>query len=215
MYICYLEFIGRLRKIAEQKGEEITVRGTTGSSFIAYLLGTTDINPLPLFEYCLNCKTTKFLGSGNPFDCEGSVCACKATTVFDAYNIPFESNLKSVMSEHIQIAVSYEFFNEAKKLILDEKWGRTVVTLENEETGPMWFCFTDKDKQENISYAFAGNTEHFADCPRITLAPYAMLDKYRELAKATGVRWENHNPYGCAFSKGLLSEKILKSVPQF
>ena len=215
LYICYLDFIGRLREIAEQKGEDIMVRGTTGSLFIAYLLGATDVNPLPLFEYCPHCKTTKFLGLGNPFDCEESVCSCKTTTVFDGHNIPFESNLKSVMSEHIQIAVSYEFFNEAKKLILDEKWGRTVVTLENEEIGPMWFCFADKDKQENISYAFAGNTEHFADYPRITLAPNSMLDKYHELVRATGVRWEDHNPYGCTLSKGLLCENVLKTVPQF
>ncbi len=215
LYICYLDFIGRLREIAEQKGEDIMVRGTTGSLFIAYLLGATDINPLPLFEYCPHCKTTKFLGLGNPFDCEEYVCSCKTTTVFDGYNIPFESNLKSVMSEYIQVAVSYKFFNEAKKLIFAEDWDKSVITLENEDVGPVWFCFPDEGKYENARYIFTGNSERFAGYPRITLVPNAMLDKCRELELTTGVKWKEHNTYGNVFSEGLLCQWLLKSVPQF
>ena len=47
LYMRYLALFARIRETAEQKGEHISVPGTAGSSFIAYLLGATDINPLP------------------------------------------------------------------------------------------------------------------------------------------------------------------------
>ena len=47
LYMRYLDFLSRVREAAEQKGEHISVKGTAGASFIAYLLGATDINPLP------------------------------------------------------------------------------------------------------------------------------------------------------------------------
>ena len=34
LYMRFLDFIGKVRAIAEQRGEHIFVRGTTGSSFI-------------------------------------------------------------------------------------------------------------------------------------------------------------------------------------
>ena len=60
LYMRYLDLLCRIREVASQKGEHIFVRGATGSSFIAFLLGATDINPLPRHEYCPNCHTTKF-----------------------------------------------------------------------------------------------------------------------------------------------------------
>ena len=215
LYICYLDFIGRLREVAEQKGEEITVRGTAGSSFIAYLLGATDINPLPLFEYCPHCKVTKFLGAGNPYDRASTVCSCGTPNIIDGHNIPFESNLKSVLSERIQICVSYEFFDEAKKLILDEKWDKSITVFQGEGVGPVRFCFDKEDEQKAIQYEAVCNMERSVSCPMLTLAPYAMLDKFRELEKATGGKWKKRNCNGFVFSHDILCGDILESLPQF
>ena len=215
LYVCYLDFIGRLREAAEQKGEEITVRGTAGSSFIAYLLGATDINPLPLFEYCPNCKRTKFLGEGNPYDSAPTVCSCGTQNIIDGYNIPFESNLKSVLSESVQVCVSYEFFDEAKKLILDEKWDKSITVFQGEDIGPIRFCFDKKGEEGNIQYEAADNTELFNGYPRITLVPYARLDKFRDLEKATDGKWKKRNSYGYDFSRAFLSYDILQAVLQY
>lgn len=215
MYVCYLEFIGRLREVAEQKGEEITVRGTAGSSFIAYLLGATDINPLPLFEYCPHCKTTKFLGAGNPYDRASTVCSCGTPNIIDGYNIPFESNLRSVMSEFIQVCVSHAFFDEVKKLILDEKWGKSITVFQSEGITPVRFCFDKEGKEGDIQYEVADNAEFFSEYPRITLVPYAMLDKFRELEKTTGGKWKKRNRNGFVFSHDMLCGDILEALPQF
>ena len=204
-YVCFLDFIGRLSEYAESKGEEIAVRGTTGASFIAYLLGATDINPLPIFEYCPHCKTVRFLGAGNPFDRSASPCHCGTGNVVDGYNIPFESNLKSVSGEYIQIAVSEAFFDEAKKLILEEEWDEKVTLVETEGKAPVKFYFGSE----------AYNSEDVASCPRITLVPYAMLDKFRELEKATGIKWRKHSPHGNNPHHVSFCKDDVKNVPQF
>lgn len=215
LYICYLDFIGRLREAAAKKGEEITVRGTAGSSFIAYLLGATDINPLPLFEYCPHCKVTKFLGAGNPYDRASAVCSCGTPNIIDGHNIPFESNLKSVTSEFIQVCVSHAFFEEAKKLILDEKWGKSITVFQSEGIAPVRFCFDKEGEEGAIQYEVADNAELFSECPRITLVPYTMLDKFCELEKATGGKWKKRNRNGFVFSHDMLCGDILESLPQF
>ena len=214
-YIGFLDCIGRLREAAEQKGEEVTLRGTAGSSFIAYLLGATDINPLPLFEYCPHCKRTKFLGEGNPYDRVQTVCSCGTQNIIDGYNIPFESNLKSVLSEFLQVCVSYELFEEAKKLILDENRDKSITVFQGEDIGPVRFCFDKEGEEGDIQYEVADNAERFNGYPRITLVPYAMLDNFRELEKATGGTREKSKSFGYDFSRAFLSYDILEALPQF
>ena len=107
LYMRYLDFLGRLRAIAEEKGEHILVRGAAGSSFIAYLLGATDINPLPGHVYCPHCHRVEFQGWSSPFHHTARKCSCGQELITDGHNIPFESNIKSVLSEHIQLAVAY------------------------------------------------------------------------------------------------------------
>lgn len=188
LYTRYLGFLGNVRKFAEEKGEHIFVRGTAGSSFIAYLLGATDINPLPRHDYCPNCHEVKFKNVGTPFDKDRVKCSCGADTIADGFNIPFESNLKSILSGHIQLAVSYAFFEEVENMIRDEMWDKAIITLRNENLTPAWFCFQDKEKNEDGNYILNGNSEIFSKLPRITLVPDKMLDKYRELEKATGFK---------------------------
>lgn len=191
LYMRYLDLIGKVRAVAELRGEHIWVRGTTGASFIAYLLGATDINPLPRHEYCPQCHTTKFTGSGTPFDKAPKKCSCGTKIENDGHNIPFESNLKSVLSERIQLTVSHAFLDEVKAMICDEMWDKSIVTLGGEDGSPIWFCVLDKEDNECGAYMLNGNREIFADCPRITLVPGSTLDKYRELEKATGFKMKD------------------------
>ena len=188
LYMRYLDFISRVREMANQKGEHIFVRGTAGASFIAYLLGATDINPLPSHEYCPHCHTTKFIGNGTPFDNAPKKCSCGAEIMTDGHNIPFESNLKSILAERIQFCVSHAFFEEAKTMIQDELWEKSIVTLKDGNLSPTWFCILHKETNERGDYTLSGNREIFANFPRITLVPDKVLDQYRELEKATGFK---------------------------
>ena len=52
--VTYFDSIGRLRAEIAEKGEILIGKGVLGSCFTAYLLGATDVNPLPLHTYCPN-----------------------------------------------------------------------------------------------------------------------------------------------------------------
>ena len=188
IYTRYLVLLGKIRQVATSKGEHISVRGPVGSSFIAYLLGATDINPLPRYEYCPQCHCIQFNGDGSPFDETKKKCSCGADLVSDGHNIPFEPNIGGVFPGCVQLAVSYAFFKESEQMIRDEMWDQAIVTLRNEEFAPTWFCFLDKERNEDGEYILNGNTEIFNKLPRITLVPYRMLDKYRELETVTGYK---------------------------
>ena len=215
LYMRFLDFLSRVRETANQKGEHIFVRGTTGASFIAYLLGATDINPLPRHEYCPRCHTTKFVGTGTPFDKALTKCSCGTTIETDGHNIPFESNLKSVLSEQIQVCVSHAFFDEVKGMIYDEMWDKAIVTLSDEDVSPVWFCILDKENSECGDYSPNGNREIFFDFPRITLVPKKTLDKYRELEKATEFKMKDigFNEQSLAFFRFM--ERDIQSIPHF
>ena len=191
LYTRYLGLLGKVRQIAEEKGEHIFVRGTAGSSLIAYLLGATDINPLPRHDYCPKCHCVKFKGEYIPFDKDDVKCSCGADPIADGFNIPFESNLKSVLSGYIQLTVSYAFFDEVEQMIRDEMLDQAIITLRNDDLSPTWFCFQDEEQNEDGNYRLNGNSELFSKLPRITLVPYKLLDKYRELEKATGFKMKD------------------------
>lgn len=215
LYMRFLDFIGKVRAIAEQRGEHIFVRGTTGSSFIAYLLGATDINPLPRHEYCPNCHTVNFVGKEVPLDKVYVKCSCGSEIITEGYNIPFESNLKSVLSEYVQLSVSHAFFDEVRYMVYDELWDKSVVTLKNDEHSITWFCVLDKEANEPGEYMLNGNSEIFASYPRITLVPDSMLDKYRELEKATGFKMKDIGPDEQSFVYFQLMEGNTQGIPFF
>ena len=100
-------------------------------------------------------------------------------------------DLKNILAERIQFCVSHAFFDEAKAMIYDEMWDKKIVALSDKDVSPVWFCILDKDTNERGDYSLNGNREIFSDFPRITLVPEKMLDKYRELEKATGFKMKD------------------------
>lgn len=215
LYMRYLHLLSRVREEASLKGEHILVRGTAGASFVAYLLGATDINPLPRHEYCPRCHTTNFVGSGTPFDKAPTRCSCGAEMETDGHNLPFESNLKSVMAERIQFCVSQLFFEEAKAIIYDEMWDKAIVTLTDGDASPIWFCILDKENNQCGSYNLSENRDVFANYPRITLVPDKSLDKYRELEKTTGFKMEDIGSDEERIALLRFMECDLQGVPHF
>lgn len=215
LYMRYLDFLGKVRAKAEQKGEHIFVRGTAGSSFISFLLGATDINPLPRHEYCPNCHKVNFVGKGVPLDKPHIKCSCGTEIEVDGYNIPFESNLKSVLSEYVQLSVSYAFFDEVKSSIYNEFWDKSIVTLKNEEDSITWFCILDKETNEPGQYMLNGNSEIFSRYPRITLVKDKTLDKYRELENDTGFKMKDIGRDEISFVYFQLMEGKTQGIPFF
>lgn len=72
-------------------------RGSVGSSFIAYLIGITEINSLPPHYICRNCKNVEFVTDGTygcGADMPDKICpVCGEKYRKEGYDIPFETFL--------------------------------------------------------------------------------------------------------------------------
>jgi len=89
----YFYDLAKLRQEAEDAGERLIVKNAVASCLVAYLLGTTDENPLPAHYYCPNCKTVKWMDGKCVFDLRERTCACGERMKADGFDIPFETYL--------------------------------------------------------------------------------------------------------------------------
>lgn len=84
-----------LTKYARENGQPTNSRGAVGSSFVAFLLGITNVNPLLPHHYCSDCSLSAFhldpdICSG--YDIEEKNCPiCGKPLIRDGQNIPYES----------------------------------------------------------------------------------------------------------------------------
>lgn len=67
------------------------IRGATANSFLLFLLGVTDVNPLPPHYYCPYCKSFVWDESQkNGYDLQPRVCTCGSDMKMDGHNLSWE-----------------------------------------------------------------------------------------------------------------------------
>ncbi|MBE3590207.1 MAG: PolC-type DNA polymerase III [Firmicutes bacterium] len=97
-YAALYLIAARLVRRSLEDGYLVGSRGSVGSSFVATLLGITEVNPLPPHYRCPACRYTEFAsgdGEGTArsgFDLPRRACPrCGAELVGDGHDIPFAS----------------------------------------------------------------------------------------------------------------------------
>ena len=92
------ELAGICRESIEKYNEKLIAKNTVSCCFTAYLLGASDINPLPMHYYCPKCKRVEWVDDLDNDKClfdmrHTRTCECGAEMKIDGYDIPWETYL--------------------------------------------------------------------------------------------------------------------------
>lgn len=106
----------------KEKGALTGIRGTAGSTLVAWLLGFSDVNPLPAHYHCPVCQYTEFAEADSGFDLPEKACSyCGKPMVGDGHNIPFEACLGLDGEGYcgIDLNMTDSMRNEAKRFLAE------------------------------------------------------------------------------------------------
>ena len=193
--IVYFDMLATLSNEAKKRNEYIWVRGGTGASFIAYLLGATEINPLKAHYYCPNCRAVIFDKSvEDGWDLENRKCDCGVDMIREGHDIPIETYRHVIMRQSsFDITVSPTFFNTAKDLIREYfKDSRLVEFRRQSQNDTVTFVIIPDscDLPNENCLVLEEYYEKIKTFVAFTFFIFDEFEKYKELISKTGKRFE-------------------------
>ena len=190
--IVYFDLFGRIKARARELGEQMRVPGTVGASFVAYLLGVTEINPLKPHYFCPHCRTVEFSDAARcGWDLPAKRCSCGNAYLRDGQDLPFETLRNSLRPIHFELSVSCAFYGAAKELIGSYFEGNTTVTLTRKDHPNLETVVVLKEELPEFTSGQTLSFEEYYDRlrqhPAITLMANETLDSLRLLEEKTKV----------------------------
>lgn len=133
-------------KKTHDEGQLISSRGAAGSSLTLFLLGITNINPLPPHYYCKHCHHVEWMnGYDDGYDLPHKKCPkCHEELIPEGHNIPYETflglNADKVPDIDLNVASDYQHIaqNYVKELFGEDnviRAGTIEVLMEKTAKG--------------------------------------------------------------------------------
>lgn len=180
--IVYFELFARLVNRANENGAYVSL-GIEGSSFVAFLLGATEVNPLEPHYYCPHCKKTEFVGeAADGWDLAPKVCTCGRELSRDGHRIPFDT-CRSFLREPMRfnMAIAPSFYEDAFVCVAEYFCGCRLEPVPNANQ-KHFRTFALLPKWEKPD---AYITENLVRYPHITLRLVEKYDLLGKIEKAT------------------------------
>ena len=123
--IVHFSVLAKITERVRSKNSEVFYRGEIGNSFIAWLMGITDINPLEPHYYCPACKKVEFVHDvRDGWDLKEKPCQCGHMMIGNGHNLPFEKTLFSLDTSSIfDISVAEETIPELEEILHESYTG--------------------------------------------------------------------------------------------
>ena len=110
--------VGKIAKTSKIKGYNITCTNAMGNSFLAYLLGASDLNPLAPHYLCPQCKKVYFMPEYHcAWDLPERTCKCGCEMDKLGHDIPFETVYSEIKSKYASCNVANSMINETMEIV--------------------------------------------------------------------------------------------------
>lgn len=170
--IIYFDMLATLRSEAKADGGHIRVIGGTGASFVAYLMGATEVNPLKPHYYCKSCHAVIFDDNvRDGWDLPAKQCSCGKTMVCDGHNIPFEAYHHVIQRNTSFLAIIPPSFLEKAKSIIKSYFKDCKLT------------FSEQDDKSAVTISIASSPEK--PVCSVTLCADPELERLQALERLT------------------------------
>ena len=189
--IIFWDILADVRIEATHSGYLTNLTGTDLSCFVAYLMGASDINPLPLHYRCSECGKIEFVENKRllPLDIADKPCDCGAMMRADGFDIPYEMHIaKSV--PWVSLCVDSNFLNTAEKIVREKMKGvYRVGKLTKKDFVPLKFVFLPFEELSDFEEDIDTVDDKYFDFPKITIMAPTSYSAAKKITEATGINF--------------------------
>lgn len=199
--IIYWDLISKINKLAESRGCYVRSWGEIGSSFVAYILGATEINPLRAHYYCPKCQKVEFFDTEYcGWDLADKKCSCGGTFIKDGCNIAFETvNSGFNRRSHFDLCVPEEIAQETESLIRkhfeENKILNVIIQPQSKVTSLLIINDNNSEAVDGSTITYEEKAEKFSHYPSFNILINPMLDAVGELSNVTGCAYKYMDYY--------------------
>ncbi len=188
-----------------------------GASLVAYLLGITDINPLPLHYVCDGCRHLEFTHT-----CDDKLCPeCGAELRVDGYDLAIETLLADGSRvPDLQISIPAELRNECEEILCEILSSEKIIRCEGATKNTEYYYILPKSADIDTGNNTEFLNDHFI---RISIVTDPHITLLNELKRRTGMAvecdvsavFESTRKEASIFADDIIRELTSHGVPAF